>query len=494
MSRKHLTIGIFGFGTVAQGFVAALEQSRGISAEIKQIVVRDAQKARPAAPAPISADRNSILLDPTINVVVELTDDADAAFEITKAALAHGKSVITANKRLIAEHFAELVALQKLYHLPILYEAAACGSIPIIRNLEEYYDNDLLRGLEGIFNGSSNYVLSKVFRDGLSFQDALELAFDEGFLESDPRLDLEGIDAAYKLSILIAHAFGVIIAPEEIPTFGISNLGNPELRFARENGWKLKLVARASAEGDQIRAIVAPQFVPVGHRLYSVEEEYNAVVLEGKFLEGQMLLGKGAGSHPTGSAVLSDLSALSYGYAYEYRKLGAEFSEFAESVGTVNLEEVRLNLEGVDVNLEEVRLNLEGIDVNLEETRVNLEGVDVNLEGAVGVVNLDGDVYSEKLSHFLSAVNASPANFEARVYFRYTDASVLSEIQFTEIEESFRARDYAYITGKVQLHELLRLQRSGKWKDLFFAFLPDSRISVSGSVRASVGEGSAVSV
>ncbi len=257
-------------------------------------------------------------------------------------------------------------------------------------------------------------MLSKVFRDGLSFQDALELAFDEGFLESDPRLDLEGIDAAYKLSILIAHAFGVIIAPEEIPTFGISNLGNPELRFARENGWKLKLVARASAEDDQIRAIVAPQFVPVGHRLYSVEEEYNAVVLEGKFLEGQMLLGKGAGSHPTGSAVLSDLSALSYGYGYEYRKL-----------------------------------------------REPIE-------------------------------NQLPANFEARVYFRYTDASVLSEIQFTEIEESFRARDYAYITGKVQLHELLRLQRSGKWKDLFFAFLPEGKGSVSANV--SVEEGIAVNV
>ncbi len=434
MSRKHLTIGIFGFGTVAQGFVAALEQSRGISAEIKQIVVRDAQKARPAAPAPISADRNSILLDPAINVVVELTDDADAAFEITKAALAAGKAVITANKRLIAEHFAELVALQKHYNLPILYEAAACGSIPIIRNLEEYYDNDLLRGLEGIFNGSSNYVLSKVFRDGLSFQDALELAFDEGFLESDPRLDLEGIDAAYKLSILIAHAFGVIIAPEEIPTFGISNLGNPELRFARENGWKLKLVARASAEGEHIRAIVAPQFVPIGHRLYSVEEEYNAVVLEGAFLEGQMLLGKGAGSHPTGSAVLSDLSALSYGYAYEYRKLGAEFSEFSESL------------------------------------------LGLNSAGAS-----DGGQNSSVAPYSNYSAN-SASNFEARVYFRYTDASVLSEIQFTEIEESFRARDYAYITGKVQLHELLRLQRAGKWKDLFFAFLPEGKSSVSGSV------------
>jgi homoserine dehydrogenase len=440
MSRKHLTIGIFGFGTVAQGFVAALEQSRGISAEIKQIVVRDAQKARPAAPAPISADADRILKDPSINVVVELTDDAVAAFAITKAALAAGKSVITANKRLIAEHFAELVALQKYYGVPVLYEAAACGSIPIIRNLEEYYDNDLLRGLEGIFNGSSNYVLSKVFRDGLSFQDALELAFDEGFLESDPRLDLEGIDAAYKLSILIAHAFGVIIAPEEIPTFGISNLGNPELRFARENGWKLKLVARASAEGEQIRAVVVPQFVPVGHRLYSVEEEYNAVVLEGKFLEGQMLLGKGAGSHPTGSAVLSDLSALSYGYGYEYRKLGAEFSEFLESSAVLNSERSAENFAQVFQN---------------------------------STLLLDS-VNSEN----------SATDFEARVYFRYTDAAVLSEIQFTEIEESFRARDYAYITGKVQLHELLRLQRSGQWKDLFFAFLPESKGTVHDRVHA----------
>jgi homoserine dehydrogenase len=412
MSRKHLTIGIFGFGTVAQGFVAALEQSRGISAEIKQIVVRDAQKSRPAAPAPISTDRNLILNDPEINVVVELTDDAAAALAITKAALANGKAVITASKRLIAEHFAELVALQRQYDLPILYEAAACGSIPIIRNLEEYYDNDLLRGLEGIFNGSSNYVLSKVFRDGLSFPEALDLAFDEGFLESDPRLDLEGIDAAYKLSILIAHAFGVIIAPEEIPAFGISNLGNPELRFARENGWKLKLVGRAAAEGDRIRAIVAPQFVPANHRLFAVEEEYNAVVLEGAFLEGQMLLGKGAGSHPTGSAVLSDLSALSYGYKYEYRKLGAEFSEFSQAQPAVNA------------------------DVKALE-------------------------------------NSAPADFEGRVYFRYSDPAVLSEIQFIEIEESFRSRDYAYLTGKVRVHELLRLQRAGQWKDLFFAFLPD---------------------
>jgi homoserine dehydrogenase len=412
MSRIHLNIGLFGFGTVAQGFVAALEQAKGISANITKIVIRDPNKRRSLPAALFTTDRDSVLQDPHINVIVELTDDAEAAYEIVVAALQNGKAVITANKRLIATHFAELVALQRQYGLPVLYEAAACGSIPVIRNLEEYYDNDLLKGLEGIFNGSSNYVLSKVFRDGLSFQEALELAFDEGFLESDPRLDLEGIDAAYKLSILIAHAFGVLIAPEEIPTFGISNLGNPELRFARENGWKLKLVARAAVEGDYIRAFVAPQFVPAHHRLYAVEEEYNAVVLEGAFLEGQMLLGKGAGSHPTGSAVLSDLSALSYGYGYEYRKLGAEYrTEFAEP--------------------------------------------------------------PESLPAYVAGQNEN-ADHVARVYFRYADAAVLSEVTFLEIEESFRSRDYAYLTGRVRIRELLRLQRTGKWKDVFFAVLPEA--------------------
>jgi homoserine dehydrogenase len=438
MSRAHLNIGLFGFGTVAQGFVAALEQAKGISANISKIVVRDGSKARSLPIELFTTDRNIVLNDPHINVIVELTDDADAAFEIVKAALENEKAVITANKRLIAEHFAELVALQRKHGLPILYEAAACGSIPIIRNLEEYYDNDLLKGLEGIFNGSSNFVLSKVFRDGLSFPDALELAFDEGFLESDPRLDLEGIDAAYKLSILIAHAFGVIVAPEDIPAFGISNLGNPELRFARENGWKMKLVARASAESGRIRAIVAPQYVPVGHRLYAVEEEYNAVVLEGAFLEGQMLLGKGAGSHPTGSAVLSDLSALSYGYGYEYRKLGAEFPEFAES----------------------------GFGLNSLDAFNFGDGLNAENEGK---------------SRRGSALNLG---YEARVYFRYADVGVLSEIQFIEIEESFRSRDYAYLTGRVRLSELLRLQRAGKWKDVFFALLPEEKGSVRASVRA----------
>lgn len=415
MSRAHLNIAIFGFGTVAQGFVAALEQAKGISANIVKIVVRDPSKPRSLPAELFTTDRNIVFDDPHINVVVELTDDADAALEIVRAALASEMAVITANKRLIANHFAELVSLQRKHGLPILYEAAACGSIPIIRNLEEYYDNDLLRGLEGIFNGSSNYVLSKVFRDGLDFQDALELAFDEGFLESDPRLDLEGIDAAYKLSILIAHAFGVIVAPEDIPAFGISNLGSPELRFARENGWKLKLVARASGEGDQVHAIVAPQFVPASHRLYAVEEEYNAVVLEGAFLEGQMLVGKGAGSHPTGSAVMSDLSALSYGYGYEYRKFGPGWAG----------------------------------------------------EGRKSSSEIEGEE-----SYPLLADKA------LRVYFRYADAAILSEVEFVEIEESFRSRDYAYLTGRVRLSELQRLQRSGRLKGVFFALIPEDRIAV----------------
>lgn len=321
MARKKLNIGLFGYGTVAKGFVAALKQSKGIDAQIVKIAVRDLNKSRDLPKDLFTTDHNKILKDQAIDVIVELTDDADVALGVIAEALKQGKAVITANKKVVATHFAYLRDLQLKYQRPILYEAAACGSIPIIRNLEEYYDNELLKGIEGILNGSSNYVLSKVFREGYEIADALTEAFQEGYLESDPSLDLDGHDAAYKLSILIAHAFGTIVPPTAIPRFGISRLGNPELRFAKENNYRLRLVAKGALVNGEVVAWVLPQFVASDHRLYSVENEYNAIVLEGQFLEGQMLLGKGAGSYPTGSAVLSDLSALTYDYAYEYRKL-----------------------------------------------------------------------------------------------------------------------------------------------------------------------------
>ena len=161
--RKHLKLGLFGFGCVGQGLYHVLHETKGVKAEIKKICVKTKDKPRPLGEDIFTFRKEDILGDPEIDVVVELINDADAAFEIVKASLQNGKAVITANKKMIAEHMDEIFQLQQQFGKPVLYEGAVCGSIPIIRNLEEYYDNDLISSIEGIFNGSTNYILTKVF-------------------------------------------------------------------------------------------------------------------------------------------------------------------------------------------------------------------------------------------------------------------------------------------------------------------------------------------
>jgi homoserine dehydrogenase len=322
--KKNLKLGLFGFGCVGQGLYHVLEETRGVKAEIKKICVKNKDKKRPLAADIFTFSKDEILDDPDIDVVVELIDDANAAYEIVKAALKKGKSVVTANKKMLAEHLEEIYQLQKQTGKAVLYEGAVCGSIPILRNLEEYYDNDLISSIEGIFNGSTNYILTKVFEENKSYSDALRRAQELGFAESDPRLDVQGYDAKYKLVVAIVHTFGVFVKPESVANIGIDRISDLDLKFARENNYSIKLVARAFKKGNRIFGFVAPQFVQSTHPLASVRNEYNAVQVEGAFAEKQLFIGKGAGSYPTGSAVLSDVSALTYDYAYEYKKLSQE--------------------------------------------------------------------------------------------------------------------------------------------------------------------------
>jgi homoserine dehydrogenase len=323
MSRKKLRIGLIGFGCVGQGLYEALSKTPALEASIARICVRDRNKVRPLEAGLFTFDRAEILDDPSINVVVELTDDADAAYEIVTEALRRGKSVVSANKKMIATHFEELIALQRETGSQLLYEAACCASMPIIRNLEEYYDNDLLECVEGILNGSTNYILSKTYTEGMSYREALAQAQKNGYAESDPSLDTEGFDARNKLVILIAHAFGKVAAPEEICRLGIDRIGRLELDYAKEKGKKIKLVAQAYRCPDgKIAAFVLPKFVSPNDKLFLVDDVYNGVVTCTRFADTQFFVGKGAGSLPTASAVLSDLSALRYDYRYEYKKLG----------------------------------------------------------------------------------------------------------------------------------------------------------------------------
>lgn len=323
--RKELKLGVFGLGCVGTGLHEVLLRTPGLKAQIKKFCVKHPNKPRPVPAEYITFKKEDILYDPEINVVVELIDDAEAAWDIVREALLHGKAVVTANKKMLAERLQEVIDLQKQTGLPVLYEAACCASIPIIRNLEEYYDNDLLESVEGIVNGSTNYILTQTAREGLSYAEALADAQQWGYAESNPVLDTGGFDAKYKLQLLLLHSFGIIAKPDDILHFGIDRLGATELAYAREKGYKIKLIASAFiSELGKLSAWVMPKFVGPESRFYNVDDVYNGVETRTCFSDLQFFTGKGAGAHPTASAVLSDISALSYDYRYEYKKLHQE--------------------------------------------------------------------------------------------------------------------------------------------------------------------------
>jgi homoserine dehydrogenase len=321
-AHKQLTIGLFGFGVVGEGLYTVLQQTPSLKATIKKVCIKNPEKKRNAPARLFTTDRDELLNDPDINVIVEVINESEPAFEIVSRALKNGKDVVSASKKMIAEHLPELLGLQKQTERSFLYEAAACASIPVIRNLEEYYDNDLLHSIKAIVNGSTNFILTKIFEDKLPFQQALLLAQQLGFAESDPTLDVEGYDAVNKWSFLLTHAYGIVIHPDALVFNGIQNIQLNDAVVAAEKRYDIKLVAQANKLQDgKVAAFVLPQFVRHDDHLAFVKNEYNGVVIESGFSDKQFFYGKGAGSFPTASAVLSDLSALRYQYKYEYKKL-----------------------------------------------------------------------------------------------------------------------------------------------------------------------------
>ena len=214
--QKVLKIGLFGFGVVGEGLYKVLQQTPSLKASIEKVCIKNVSKPRNAPASLFTTQKNDLLLDPNINVIVEVIDDSVAAYEIVSTALLQGKAVVSASKKMIADNLPAILALQQKTGLPFLYEAAACASIPVIRNLEEYYDNDLLHSIKAIVNGSTNFILTKMFEDKLSFQAALILAQQLGFAESNPKLDVEGYDALNKWTVLLAHAYGIVEKPENI--------------------------------------------------------------------------------------------------------------------------------------------------------------------------------------------------------------------------------------------------------------------------------------
>lgn len=318
---KQLNIGLFGFGCVGQGLYHVLNNSTGFKANIAKIAVKNKTKTRSVSEDLITYDKWEILNDPGIDVVVELIDDEEEAFLIVSEAMRKGKHVVTANKKLLALHLRELYMLQQQHNVSLLYEGAVCASIPILRTLEEYFDNEELEKVSGIFNGTTNYILTKTIREKISYAEALKSAQEKGFAETDPTSDVEAYDPKYKAVILALHAFGIIIRPESVFHLGITGLHPSDIQYASEKNYRIKLTPVIRRVGsNNISVFVAPHFVKDDEHLFNVENEFNGVVVDGRFSGEQFLQGKGAGSYPTGAAVLSDISALSHGYKYEYKK------------------------------------------------------------------------------------------------------------------------------------------------------------------------------
>ena len=319
---QQLNIGLFGFGVVGEGIYKVLEAKPQLNAQIKKIVIKDIEKPRNAPAELFSTNADDILDDEEINVVVELISDADAAYEIVTKALNNKKQVVSANKKLISLHHQELIDLQKANDVAFLYEASVCGSVPIIRNLEEYFDNDLLHYVSGIVNGTTNFILTKMGNEGESYQDALKVAQESGFAEADPTADVKGFDATYKLTIIILHAFGVKIEADDVIRKGITSIKTNDFKFAKEKGYTIKLIAKAKVDEEtgELTSTVLPTCVQLGQTIALVNNEDNGVLIGSSLSDEQFLYGKGAGRFPTASAVLSDISALQYDYKYSNKK------------------------------------------------------------------------------------------------------------------------------------------------------------------------------
>ncbi|WP_291094365.1 homoserine dehydrogenase [Empedobacter sp. UBA6745] len=319
---KKINIGLFGLGVVGEGIYKVLEEKPQLNAAIKKIVIKDNSKPRNAPSELFSTNADDILNDDEINVVVELISDADAAHDIIIKAFNKGKHVVSANKKLIADHHKELLDLQAKNNVSFLYEASVCGSVPIIRNLEEYFDNDLLNYVSGIVNGTTNYILTKMANENESYQDALKAAQESGFAEADPTADVEGFDASSKLAIITLHAFGKKIDVDQVIRKGITSLKVEDFKYAKEKNYTIKLIANSKInhQTGEITSTVLPTFVELNKTIALVNNEYNGVLIGSSLSDEQFLYGKGAGRFPTSSAVLSDISALKYDYQYSIRK------------------------------------------------------------------------------------------------------------------------------------------------------------------------------
>ncbi len=315
-SRKTVNIGMLGMGTVGGGVAAIIERSGALLAGrteirpvLQRVLVRDLSRSRAVAlPSQIyTTDPDVVIKDPAIDVIVELMGGIEPARTLISAALEENKDVVTANKDLMARHGRELLQLAQRCGRSIYYEASVGGGIPLIRPLRHCLVANRIRRMIGIINGTTNYILTRMSLDDMDFQEALARAQELGFAEADPASDLEGRDAAYKLTILAEIAFGCPVNPDDISVQGIGSVAAADIHYARELGYTIKLLAIGEESPGGLALRVHPALVPLTHPLASVHDEFNAIFIEGDLIGEAMFYGRGAGALPTASAVMADV-------------------------------------------------------------------------------------------------------------------------------------------------------------------------------------------
>ena len=310
-----IKVGLLGLGTVGGGTLTVLRRNAteitrraGREIIVVKAAVRDLDKARALANGlPLTLDPFEIVDDPEIDIVVELIGGLSPAKELVMQAIANGKHVVTANKHLVAKHGNEIFAAAQAKGVMVAFEAAVAGGIPIIKALREGLTANRIEWLAGIINGTSNFILTEMRDKGAAFDDVLKQAQALGYAEADPTFDIEGIDAAHKLTILSAIAFGIPMQFDKAYTEGISKLTREDVQYAEELGYRIKLlgIARRAANGIELR--VHPTLIPERRLIANVDGAMNAVLVKGDAVGPTLYYGAGAGAEPTASAVVADL-------------------------------------------------------------------------------------------------------------------------------------------------------------------------------------------
>ncbi|MBO8142410.1 MAG: homoserine dehydrogenase [Firmicutes bacterium] len=314
--QESVQIGLLGCGTVGSGVLSILNANgdrisarAGASIRIRRIAVRDVRRQRsvPVEPELLTADPWEVVRDPAIEIVVEVIGGVHPALELIRAALESGKSVVTANKEVLAKHGPELLELAARRGVDLLFEGSVAGGIPIIKPLRESLAANRIKAIVGIINGTTNYMLTRMSREGIPFEEALRKAQELGYAEADPTSDVEGYDAAFKIAILAALAFETPVQVSDVYCEGITRITPEDIRYGQELGYAVKLLAIAREDGGRLDVRVHPAFIPQSHPLAAVQDVFNAIYVRGDAVGELMFYGRGAGSLPTGSAVVADL-------------------------------------------------------------------------------------------------------------------------------------------------------------------------------------------